>query len=112
MHINPAVIMPQPYRGDSAIRSSVCLPVGLSHGAAALGYRHAGCLQLSHRRPPEMYGLRTRPRTDTDPPRVEQSSTRAYRLAAPAAGNDNLLCIHIKFRSSDVLRSVWGPEDS
>jgi len=25
---------------------------------------HAGCLQLSHRRPPQMYGLRTRPRTD------------------------------------------------
>ena len=33
------------------------------------GYRHAGCLQLSHRRPPEMRGLRTRPRTDVDPPR-------------------------------------------
>ena len=28
---------------DTAIRPSVCL----SHGAAALGYKHAGCLQLS-----------------------------------------------------------------
>jgi len=27
---------------------SVCLFVCLSHGAAALGYRHADCLQLSH----------------------------------------------------------------
>ena len=29
--------------------ASISLPsVCLSHGAAALGYRHAGCLQLSH----------------------------------------------------------------
>jgi len=34
-----------------------------------LDYRNAGCLQLSYRRPPEMCGLRTRPRTDVDPPR-------------------------------------------
>jgi len=34
-----------------------------------LGYRHAGCLQLSCRRPSEMCGLRTGPRTDVDPPR-------------------------------------------
>jgi len=26
------------------------------------------CLQLSHRRPPKMCGLQTRPRTDVDPP--------------------------------------------
>ena len=37
---------------------------------SCLGYRHAGCLQLSRRRPPEMHGLRTRPRTDVDPPRI------------------------------------------
>jgi len=50
---------------------SVCLStVCLSHAAAAcLGYRHAGCLQLSHRWPPEMWGLRTRPPTDVDSPR-------------------------------------------
>ena len=29
---------------------------------SCLGYIHAGCLQLSHRRPPEMCGLWTRPR--------------------------------------------------
>jgi len=34
-----------------------------------LGYRQAGCLQLSHRLLLEMCGLRTRPRTDVDPPR-------------------------------------------
>ena len=36
---------------------------------SCLGYRHAGCLQLSHRRPPEMCGLWIRPRTDVDLPR-------------------------------------------
>ena len=47
---------------NSAIRPSV-------PRRSCLGYRHAGCLQLSHRRPPEICGLRTRPRTDVDPPR-------------------------------------------
>jgi len=45
--------------------------------AAALRYRHAGCLQLS------VGGLRTHLRTDVDPPRVELPSAGAYRLAAP-----------------------------
>ena len=53
---------------------------------SCLGYRHVGCLQLSHRRPPEMCGLRTRPRTDVDPPRfLPPSNCRrrgTYRLAA------------------------------
>ena len=67
--------------------ASVCL----SQGAAALGHRHAGCLRLSHhRQPPEMCGLRTRPRPDVvDPPRVELPSAGvgvgAYRLAVPGA---------------------------
>ena len=63
---------------------------------SCLGYMHAGCLQLSHRRPPETCGLRTRPRTDVDPPRfliggetihaaVELPSAGAYRFAAPGA---------------------------
>jgi len=51
---------------DTVISPFVCL----SHGAAAcLGYRHAGCLQLSHRRSPEMCKLWTRPQTEVDPPR-------------------------------------------
>ena len=52
--------------GNSAIR----LPLRLSvPWHSCLGYRHVGCLQLSHFRPPEMCGLWTRPRTDIDPPR-------------------------------------------
>jgi len=39
-----------------------------------------GCLQLSHRRPPEMCGLRTRPRTDVDPPRFLDPWTDADGL--------------------------------
>jgi len=53
-------------RGHTGIVRSVRLSVPWR---SCLGYRHAGCLQLSHRRPPEMCGLRTRPRTDVDPPR-------------------------------------------
>ena len=77
--------------------------LNLPHGSLIyhLGYRHAGCLQLSHRRPPETCGLRTRPRTDVDPPRfldpwrpdwrqrdMPPSNCHrrgAYRLAAPGA---------------------------
>jgi len=42
---------------DTAIHSSVCLSVpwrSCPRRAVALGYRHAGCLQLSHCWPPEM----------------------------------------------------------
>ena len=49
-----------------AIQRSVSLSVPWH---SCLGYGHAGCPQLSHRRPPEMCGLWTRPRTDVDPPR-------------------------------------------
>ena len=57
---------------------------------SCLGYRHADCLQLSHRRPPEMCGLRTRPRTDVDPPRFLPPSNchrrgGEYRLADSGA---------------------------
>jgi len=42
-------VPPPPYEGDTKRYSdpSVCLPVCLSHSAAAVGYRHIGCLQLS-----------------------------------------------------------------
>ena len=61
---------------DTMIRPSVC---------PSLGYRHAGCLQLSHRRPPEMCELR--PRTGrrsaaifgTNCHRREQISSRRHR---------------------------------
>jgi len=67
-----AVIMHSPCGAfwNSATRPSfspfVCLSVP---SRSCLGYRHAGCLQLSHRRPLEMCGLWTRPRTDVNPPR-------------------------------------------
>ena len=60
------VVMPLALGGGHfGIARSVRLFVPLR---SCLGYRHAGCLQLSHRRPPEMCGLRTRPLTDVDPP--------------------------------------------
>jgi len=55
---------------------SVCLSVPWR---SCLGYRHAGCLQLSHRRPPEICG----------PATIFGSNChrrRAYRLAAPPLG--------------------------
>ena len=47
---------------------------------SSLGYRHADCLQLSRRRPPEMCGLWTRPWTDVDPPRFLDPWTDADGL--------------------------------
>ena len=44
-------------------------------------YRHAGCLQLSHRRLPELCGLRTCPRMDLDPPRFLPPSNCHWRGA-------------------------------
>ena len=78
-------ICPRP-RGHFGIVRSVRLSVPWR---SCLGYRHAGCLQLSHRRPQAMCGLRTRPRTDVDPPRfLPPSNCRqrgAYCLATPGA---------------------------
>ena len=69
-----------------------------------LGYRYAGCLQLSHRRPPEMCGLRTRPRTDVDPPRFLPPSNchrrGAYLLAAHPRGDTLFL------KGTGYLRTV------
>ena len=80
-------------RGHFGVARSVRLSV---RWRSCLGCRHAGCLQLSHRRPPEMCGLRTRPRTDVDPPRFLPPSNchrpgGAYRLAAPAEVGETLL---------------------
>ena len=64
LHIGP-LLCPSP-RGHFGIVRSVRLSVPWR---SCLGYRHADCLQLSHRRSPEMCGLWTRPRTDVEPPR-------------------------------------------
>jgi len=63
---------------DTAIRLSVCL----SHGAAALGAQLPLAIHALAAHSLAMCGLRTRPRTDVDPPRVELASAGAYRLAA------------------------------
>ena len=73
-------------QGALAILRSVRLSVPRR---SCLGYRHAGCLQLSHRRPPEMCGLRTRPRTDVDPPRLLPPSNchrRRGHIVSPPPG--------------------------
>jgi len=70
------------------IRPSVCLSVCMSHGAAALGAQllyAIGTLLPAAGRPPQMCGLRTRPRTDVDPPRVELPSAGTYRFAGSGA---------------------------
>ena len=84
-------ITPRPW-GAFGIERSVCLSVCpiIIIKRSCLGYRHAGCLQVSHRRPPEMCGLRTRPRTDVDPPRffytVQLSSAGGGHIVSPPAG--------------------------
>jgi len=72
------LLCPRP-RGNFGIARSFRLSV---LWRSCLGYRHAGCLQFSHRRPPEMWGLRTRPRTDVDPPQFLPPSN-CHRLDAP-----------------------------
>ena len=74
---------------NSTIRPSVSW-------CSCLGYRHAGCLQLSHRRP--LCGLRTRPRTDVDPPRLLPPSNwhrRRGHIVSPSAGA--IPCILVLF---------------
>jgi len=61
------VIMPPALGGHFGIARSIHLSVPW---CSCLGYRHAGCLQLSYRRQPEMCGLQTRPWTDVDPLRL------------------------------------------
>ena len=93
--VAPLVIMPPPYdRGalcDTAIRQrvhpSVC-PMAL----LPVGYRHASFLQLGHRRPPEMCGLRTLPRTDVDPPRFLPPSNCHRRGASSRRPRGDTLC--------------------
>ena len=55
---------------------------------SCLGYSHAGCLQLSHRRPPDMCGLRIRPPADVDPPRflLPSNCHRRGHIVSPPPG--------------------------
>ena len=47
-----------------------------------------------------MCGLRTRPRTDVDPPRVELPSAGAYRLAAPGAITCSTVCLSCMYNKA------------
>jgi len=72
---------------DTAIRPSV-------PWRSCLGYGHAGCLQLSYHQPPEMFGLRTQPRTDVDPPRFLPPSNchrRGRGISSRCPWGDTLL---------------------
>jgi len=86
---------------DTAICPSAPLSVCLSHGAAALGAQlpyAMGTLaarQLNHRRSSEMCGLRTRPRTDVDPPRVELPLVEGISSRRPRG--DKLLTFESRF---------------
>ena len=64
---------------------------------SCLGYRHAGCLQLCHQRPPEMCGLRTCPWMDVDPPRFLPLAGRLSSLRCKTFLHVALLC-QLKFR--------------
>jgi len=69
---------PQGLFWNSAICPPVCPSVCLSvPWRCCSDYRHAGCLQLSHRRPPEMDGRRSAATFGSNCHR-----RRAYRLAA------------------------------
>ena len=78
---------------DTAIRPSVCL---VPRRAAALGYRHAGCLQLTLRR--------TRPRTDVDPPRVDLPSARGISSRRPRG--DTLLSLCVKHLAKRLMTYI------
>jgi len=66
-------------RGHLGIARPVCPMAQL--------YAHAGCLQLSHRRPRDMCGQRTHRRPDVDPPRfLTGSETICHRRTAIGGG--------------------------
>jgi len=98
--------------GHSAILRSVRLSVpGLSclRCAAALGYRHAGSNSLTNTGPAsrDVCGLRTRPRTDVDPPRVELPSGGKGQIVSRPRG-DNLLQSE---RDDDVIIGLHSNDD-
>ena len=88
---------------DTAIRPSVPWR-SCPRRAAAVGSTHAGCLQLNQRRPPVTCRLRTRPRTDVDPPRIELPSAAGEGISSRRSRGDNLLCTHELIGFLDALR--------
>ena len=79
---------------DTAICLSVCLSIPAIDAQLswAIGTQTACSLA--------MCGLRTRPRTDVDPPRVELPSAGAYRLAAPGAITCSTVCFFCMYNKA------------
>ena len=98
-----------------------CAPaVAIPSVCPSLGYVHAGCVAQLHRlsarwlpaagRPPEMCGLRTRPRTDVHPPRVELPSAGGISSRRPRD-----YTLFETPRQTDLTRSsaiAEGPRDA
>jgi len=98
---NWGIFMPPPQGGIKQYRDpSVCL----SHGAAALGYRHAGCLQLSQVRTAD------RPWTDVYPPRVELPL--AGGISSRRSRGDNLFKIKGSLDSRTLQKWYGRPSIS
>ena len=75
-NIGRCINVPPPYGGIKRYcDTSVCLSQP----------RPQACWLPAAGRPPDMCGLRTRPRTDVDPPRVELPSAGGYIISPPAA---------------------------
>jgi len=74
--------MPPALRGHFGIAQPVRLSVTWR---SCLGYRHTGCLQLSHRWPPEMCGLQSRPQRHRSATifAIVELRGGAYHLTAP-----------------------------
>jgi len=100
-----------PYRGQFGITRSVRLSVPWR---SCRGYRHAGCLQLS--RPPEVYGLRTHPRTDVDPPRFLDRTAIGGGISSRRPWGDTVFELsdaraHTQWHRQDFVTGgseVWG----
>ena len=78
---------------------------------SCLGYRHAGCLHLSHRRSPEMCGQRILPRTDVDPPRFLPPSNchpRGHIVSQPRGDT----CIVVPVSNNYRVGQKSGDTDS
>jgi len=86
-------IMPPTLRGHFGIARPVHLSVHPSvPWRKFLGYRHAVCLQLSHRWPPEMCGLRTCPLMDVDLQRFLDQTAIGGNSVSPPPGRYLVNC--------------------
>jgi len=94
-------LCPRPIGGNFGIARSVLLSFPWR---SCLGYRHTGCLQLSHHQPPDMCGLRTRPRDFW----IELPSAGAYRNRLTATGQLVILAIfQVVTNPSNTIHTLY-----